>query len=103
MGYKFRNLIKPLREGGVLVELLPREKFFWMESKDLEGYPGYFYVGYITEPRTLHPVDEKLAVKHPYDELLIFAGTNSEDILDLGLRYPRLFGKRERNMLSLSH
>ncbi|MEM1883652.1 MAG: hypothetical protein QXE14_03515, partial [Candidatus Bathyarchaeia archaeon] len=91
--YKFRNLIKPLREGGVPVELLPREKFFWMESKDLEGYPGHFYIGYIIEPRTLHPIDEKLAVKHPYDELLIFAGTNSEDILDLGAEVSAVIGE----------
>jgi len=84
MGYKYRHFIKLLKERETPIELLPQEKFFWMESRDLEGYPGHFYLGYITEPRILHPTNEKSAVKHPYNELLIFAGINSEDILDLG-------------------
>ncbi|MBS7605800.1 MAG: hypothetical protein QXR84_07265 [Candidatus Bathyarchaeia archaeon] len=93
MSYKYRRFIKPLRVGEAPVDLLPPEKFFWAESKDLEGYPGHFYIGYVTEPRTLHPTNEKLAVKHPYDELLIFAGINTDDILDLGAEISVMIGE----------
>jgi len=54
-----------------------------MESKDLEGYPGHFYITYLTKPCSLHPVDDNVMTSHPYDELLIFAGTNTDDITDL--------------------
>lgn len=95
MSYKYRRFIKPLREGGAPAELIPAEKFFYMESKDLEGYPGHFYAGYILRPMTLHPVNEELTIKHPYDELLIFAGTNPEDILDLGAEISIIVGGEE--------
>lgn len=85
MSFKYRRFIKPLilRQGPD--GLFPQEeKIFWMESKHLEGYPGHFYIGYIKKPLTLHPTNEDKMVVHPYNELLIFAGTNPEDILDLG-------------------
>ncbi len=82
--YKYRNLIKPLTIRSVPFKLVPLDApSFFMESKDLEGYPGHFYVTYLTKPCSLHPVDENVMVSHPYDELLIFAGTNTNDILDL--------------------
>ncbi|MEM2521918.1 MAG: hypothetical protein QXW82_02040 [Candidatus Bathyarchaeia archaeon] len=93
MSYKYRSLIKPLVVRRTPPELLPSEEpFFWMESKDLEGYPGHFYLGYIKKPRLLHPTTEDGMVIHPYDELLIFAGTNPNDILYLGAEVSIVLG-----------
>lgn len=94
MSYKYRRFIKPLVVRQTPSELLPgEESFFWMESKDLEGYPGHFYLGYVKAPRVLHPTSENKMVVHPYDELLIFAGTNSKDILYLGAEASIVLGE----------
>ncbi|MEM3549612.1 MAG: hypothetical protein QXN87_05745 [Candidatus Bathyarchaeia archaeon] len=102
MGYKYRSFIKPLVERQVPSNLLPSgEQFFWMESRDLEGYPGHFYIGYVKEPRTLHPTDENSSIIHPYNELLILAGTNPEDIMDLGAELSVVLGE-EREEYSVT-
>lgn len=94
MSYKYRSLIKPLVARQTPSDLLPsEEKFFWMESKDLEGYPGQFHMGYIKKPRVIHPTREDKMVTHPYDELLIFAGLNPEDILYLGAEASVVLGE----------
>ncbi|MCS7114064.1 MAG: hypothetical protein RMJ15_08335 [Nitrososphaerota archaeon] len=94
MSYKYRSLIKPLAVRKTLPDLLPAEEpFFCMESKDLEGYPGHFYLGYIRKPRLLHPTRGDAMVTHPYDELLIFAGTNPKDILYLGAEVSVVLGE----------
>ncbi|MCS7114905.1 MAG: hypothetical protein RMJ15_02295 [Nitrososphaerota archaeon] len=94
MGYKYRSFIKPLVARQTPPELLPKEElFYWMESKDLEGYPGHFYLGYIKAPRVLHPTNENMMIVHPYDELLIFAGTNPNDVLYLGAEASIVLGE----------
>lgn len=102
MGCKYRRFIKPLIGRQVPSKLLPsEEQFFWMESRDLEGYPGHFYIGYMKELKTFHPTDENNAAIHPYNELLIFAGTNPEDILDLGAELSVVIGE-EREEYSVT-
>ena len=53
-----------------------------MEGKDLEGFNAHFSFGFIKEPVVCHP--EKGELIHPYDECLVFAGTDNADILHLG-------------------
>ncbi|MEM3704177.1 MAG: hypothetical protein QXX79_07170, partial [Candidatus Bathyarchaeia archaeon] len=102
MVYKYREFIKPLFARQTPPELLPREEsFFWMESKDLDGYPGHFYLGYAKAPRVFHPTNENRMVVHPYDELLIFAGTNPDDILYLGAEVSIVLGEeREEHVFT---
>jgi hypothetical protein len=50
-----------------------------MEGKDLEGFNANFSFGYIKKPTVLHPVEGALV--HPYDELLVFEGTDNSDML----------------------
>ncbi len=54
----------------------------WMEAKDMEGFNAHFSFGFIKEPVVCHP--EEGALIHPYDECLVFAGTDNADILHLG-------------------
>ena len=61
---------------------LYREPRFWMEGKDLEGFNGQFSYGFFKEPTVCHPLEGALI--HPYDECLVFAGIDPNDILYLG-------------------
>ncbi len=100
MSSKYRRFIKPLVLCQAPSELFPSaEKIFWMESKDLEGYPGHFYIGYIKSPMSIHPINEKNMLIHPYNELLIFSGTNPEDILDLGGEVSVILGEEREEYL----
>jgi len=53
-----------------------------MEGKDLEGFNAHFTYGFIKEPGVFHPMEGMLI--HPYDELLVFEGTDNSNILYLG-------------------
>lgn len=81
MAKKYGNLIKPLtlKEGPKGLYPNPR---FWMEAKDMEGFNAQYSYGIVTEPCVCHPV--KGMVVHPYDEILVFAGLDPDDILYLG-------------------
>lgn len=78
---EYSHLIKPLpvREPP---EGLYAEPRIWMEGKDLEGFNSNFSFGFYKEPGTFHPLEGSLV--HPYDEVLVFAGTDNSDILRLG-------------------
>ncbi|MDI9619304.1 MAG: hypothetical protein QFX33_00565 [Candidatus Nezhaarchaeota archaeon] len=94
MGSKYRRLVKPLTVGEAPEGLFPRDvKVFWMESKDLEGYPGHLGIAYLEGKCALHPAGEGKMVVHPYDELIAVAGTNPEDIMDLGGEASILIGE----------
>lgn len=54
----------------------------WMEGDDLEGFNGHLSYGFVKEPCKIHPKEGM--IKHPYGEILIFGGINTDDILDLG-------------------
>jgi hypothetical protein len=51
-------------------------------SKDLEGFEGSFCYGFVKEDGKLEPQDGHLI--HPFDTVLAFVSTNTDDILDLG-------------------
>jgi len=77
---EWAHLVKPLvvKEGPPGLYPQPR---IWAEGRDWEGYNGNFSFGFFTEPGVCHPVEG--AVIHPYDEVLVFAGTDLADILNL--------------------
>lgn len=66
-----------------------------MDSLHLEGYPGCIGFGYVKEQSLFHPPETGIAVIHPYDELLIFAGTDPENLLELGAQVFISFGTDE--------
>jgi len=78
---QYSNLVKP-----IIIKDPPKglyaEPRMWMEAKDLEGFNAHFSFGYIKKPCTFHPLEG--AIVHPYNEVLVFEGTNSKDIMDLG-------------------
>ncbi len=78
---QFAHLVKPvlIQEGPPGLYPFPR---VFMEGKDLEGFNANFSYGFFTEPASFHPVEG--AVVHPYDEVLVFAGIDTSDILKLG-------------------
>lgn len=77
---EYEHLIKPLIAKDPPKGLYS-EKRIWLEARDLEGFNASFSFGFIKEPGTFHPLEG--AIVHPYDEVLVFEGTNSNDILDL--------------------
>ena len=96
------------KEYGHLIKSLPVKKApeglytkprIWMEGKDLEGFNANFSFGFIKEPEVVHP--EKDALIHPYDECLVFAGTDNADILQLGAEISVELGEeREEHVFS---
>jgi hypothetical protein len=80
-------------------EGLYSEPRIWMEGKDLEGFNAHFSYGFIEDPTVMHPV--KGAVVHPYDECLVFEGTDNSNILYLGAEVSIELGvEREEHMFS---
>jgi len=78
---EYAHLIKPLTAKAAPKGLYPEPRL-WMEAKDMEGFNASFSFGFIKEPGVCHP--EEGALIHPYDECLVFAGTDNSDILYLG-------------------
>ena len=78
---EFAHLVKPLHARQPPPGLYPQPRF-WMEGRDLEGFNAHFSFGFINKPCTLHPVEGSLI--HPFDECLVFEGTDSSNILYLG-------------------
>ncbi|MCL2200991.1 MAG: hypothetical protein FWB75_03420 [Oscillospiraceae bacterium] len=77
-----QHLVKPLNWQKGPEGLYPFE-LFWMEGKtDMEGFGGCFSYCFIKEETQFHPVEGM--VVHPYDEVLVFASTNLDDMIDLG-------------------
>ncbi len=78
---EYAHLIKPAAvkdpPAGLYAE--PR---IWMEAKDMEGFNACFSFGFVKKPCTFHPLEG--AVVHPYDEILVFEGTDNTNILYLG-------------------
>ena len=78
---EYAHLVKPM-----LIRNAPAglygEPRIWMEAKDLEGFNAHYSYGFIKQPCVCHPLEGGLI--HPYDELLVFVGFQSGDILQLG-------------------
>jgi len=95
---EFAHLVKPITikepPKGLYAE--PR---MWMEAKDLEGFNAHFSFGFVKKPSIFHPLEG--AIVHPYDEVLVFEGTNSQDIMDLSAEVSVIIGE-EREELKFS-
>jgi hypothetical protein len=78
---EYAHLIKP-----VIIKGPPKglyaEPRIWMEGKDMEGFNANFSLGFVKKPSTFHPLEG--ALMHPYDEILVFEGTDNTNILYLG-------------------
>jgi hypothetical protein len=78
---EYANLVKPM-----LVQQGPRglypEPRVWMEGKDLEGFNANISYGFVKGPAVFHPTEGMIV--HPYDECLVFEGTDNTNILYLG-------------------
>jgi hypothetical protein len=77
---QWAHLVKPLVAKPGPPGLYPQPRL-WAEGKDWEGFGANFSYGFLTEPGRCHP--QEGAVAHPYDEVLVFAGTDLTDILAL--------------------
>ena len=93
---EFAHLVKPM-----IVKAPPKglysEPRIWMESKDLEGFNAHFSFGFIKKPSTFHPLEGALV--HPYDEILVFEGTNSKNIMDLGAEISVEIGEEREELV----
>ena len=78
---EWAHLVKPLQVKHGPPGLYPKPRI-WAEGRDWEGFGANFSYGFFTEPTVCHPIEG--AVVHPYDEVLVFAGTDLGDILALG-------------------
>ena len=78
---EYAHLVKPLRVQETPPGLYAQPRV-WMDAKDLEGFQAHFTYGVFKEPCVCHPIEG--AVVHPYDECLVFAGTDAPDIRYLG-------------------
>jgi hypothetical protein len=79
---EYAHLLKPhvVRNGPPGLYTQP---LIWAEgAKDWEGFNGSLAYGLFKKPTTLHPVEG--AVRHPYDEVLVFAGTETTNARYLG-------------------
>ena len=78
---QYTHLFKPLKLKDPPEGLYPYPRY-WMESKDMEGFNAHFSFGYFKEPVLCHPMEGMLV--HPFDECLVFEGTDRSSILKLG-------------------
>jgi len=78
---EYTNLVKPMLVQAGPQGLYPEPRV-WMESKDLEGFNAQFSFGFVKQPTVFHPMQGSIV--HPYDELLVFEGTDNSNILYLG-------------------
>ena len=78
---EYSHLIKPMVIKEPPAGLYPESRV-WMEAKDLEGFNAHFSYGFIKEPKKIHPIEGALI--HPFDECLVFEGTDNTNIRYLG-------------------
>jgi len=93
---EYKNLVKP-----IVIKNPPKglyaEPRMWMEAKDLEGFNAHFSFGFVKKPGTFHPLEG--AIIHPYDEILVFEGTNSKDIMDLSAEISIEMGEEREELI----
>jgi len=78
---EYAHLVKPMIIRNAPAGLYSEPRI-WMESKDLEGFNAHYSYGFIKQPCVCHPLEGSLI--HPFNELLVFVGFQSGDILQLG-------------------
>ena len=69
------------------------EPRIWMESRDLEGFNAHFSYGFVKQPTCFHPMQGALI--HPFDECLVFEGTDTSNILSLGAEVSVVLGEEQ--------
>jgi hypothetical protein len=95
---EYAHLIKKLLVRDGPPGLYP-EPSIWMEGKDIEGFNANFSFGYVKKPGICHPLEGALV--HPYDECLVFEGTDNSNILYLGAEVSIELGEeREEHVFS---
>ena len=77
---EYAHPVKPMLVQQAPAGLYP-EPPVWMEDKDLEGFNAHYSYGFIQQPCVCHPVEGSLI--HPFDELLVFVGYHTGNILEL--------------------
>lgn len=65
----------------------------WMESGDMEGFNAHFSFGFVKQPGSFHPLHGALI--HPFDECLVFEGTDTSNILSLGAEVSVVLGEEQ--------
>ena len=78
---EYAHLVKPLLVQQPPAGLYPEPRI-WMEGKDMEGFNANFSFGFVKNTGVCHSLEGALI--HPYDECLVFAGTDNSNILYLG-------------------
>lgn len=79
---QYKHLVKPLLWQAGPAGLYPEELFFMEGASHMEGIGLCFAFLYVKEPCNFHPVEG--SISHPYDEVLVFASLDRDDILNLG-------------------
>ncbi len=78
---EYAHLMKPFLVKDPPQGLYPEPRI-WMEGKDMEGFEAQFSFGFVKKPSVFHPLEGQ--VVHPYDECLVFEGTDLTNMLHLG-------------------
>jgi hypothetical protein len=79
---EYAHLVKPLVVKDGPAGLYPEPRVWAEGAEDWEGFDGHFSFGFFKKPAVCHPVEG--AVVHPYDEILVFAGTEITNARYLG-------------------
>ena len=79
---EYAHLLKPLVVKDGPAGLYPEPRFWAEGGKDWDGFDGNFSYGFFKGPAVCHPMEG--AVVHPYDEILVFAGTETTNARHLG-------------------
>lgn len=84
MDKKYKHLVKPLIAKMGPEGLYPDLRF-WINCRDFEGFNAHFSYGFLRKAGIVcHPMKNSETLVHPYDELLVFSGTDPNDITKLG-------------------
>ena len=86
---EYAHLVKPLKISAGPEGLYPEPRI-WMYGKDMEGFNAHFTYGFINGPTQCHPMQGALV--HPYDECLVFVGTDNNNIKYLGAEISVVLG-----------
>jgi hypothetical protein len=79
---EYAHLLKPLMVRDGPAGLYPEPRIWAEGGRDWQAFDGSFSFGFFTEPTVCHPIEG--AVVHPYDEVLVFAGTETTNARHLG-------------------
>jgi len=93
---EYANLVKPIPVKAPPAGLYAEPRM-WMEAKDLEGFNAHFSYGFFKKPCSFHPLEGALI--HPYDEVLVFVGSDSTNIRYLGSKVTVEIGEEREELV----